>query len=304
MLEDLSKQLTQIADKANYHFVRTTDGDFYREYTDLGFISIGWNEISSVEIEKNDKEAIKVKISRIEKLDTSLSKGKSKITSIYNKLRKFYSIKQGDFVIIPSKNSTYFSFGIVEDEKPFDQTALVGKCDHIKRRKVSWFKTVKSNSLDPYFLQIKSSRHAITNINQYSKYVDRMVDNLYRKNDCIHYVIDVKSTEDIDLELWTNFFSSFKKVLSQIDNTFQFDEDVQKCAIKMNVQSPGKIELILKKGMTLAVFSLVLSLTSCSNDDEIDRFSAPQEIKNFVKVNKDSLDQLIQSTKSLGIQPQ
>src|SRR5690606_34959765 len=128
---------------------------------------IGWNEISLSDLRSRTVFDVKERIAQTQGIDRNLKKGKSEITSIYNKLKKFDSLKKGDVVVIPSANSTRLAFGQIEDDRAYPDIENVSTCPYHKRRRVKWLQVKHLSDLDPFFYEMKSNRHSISDINRY-----------------------------------------------------------------------------------------------------------------------------------------
>jgi len=298
-MEDLLEKINKISQTAKYYFVRTTDGEYFDAYYDGGFISIGWNEISLDSIRSKTHLEVKKQIAELEGIDLTQSRSKGKATGIFNKINDFDKLNEGDYIVIPSRNSSRFAFGIIQDFKAYEELTNLGTCPHKKRRSVKWFSIRNSKELDPYFFQIKQSRHALSSIDSYSKFVDRELSNVYIKNDRVHFVMDVKIAGDINTVALLEFINSFQQSLEMINKTYEFNENTRESAIKLNIQSEGTLEFILNKGKSLVLMAGILQFASCSDGSVVPK---NKEELEFIQQNPALIDSLKKTTEILKIQ--
>ena len=160
VVDNLVKEVQEISEQTSYWFVRTDYGQYFDIYFENGFIAIGWDNITLEEIQKEDsKESVRKKILISEGLDSSLPKTKGKITSIINKLQTFVNLKKGDVIIMPSRNSSRYAFGIVESSIVDINIDKGSGCDYHKRKKVKWICTKTMAELDPHFYTMRFTQH-------------------------------------------------------------------------------------------------------------------------------------------------
>lgn len=257
----------------SYWLVRTNSGKFFQPYIDGNYIAIGWNFINVFDINnKNSEEIIREKLKKTlplteehQKVDFNSSKGKSLITSIYNKIVKFDELKKGDIVLIPGKGSQNIAFGIIDSDDIYESTDLT--CDFTKRKKVKWLNTKSLFELDNVYYKIINSKHAISSLNTYFEYIDREITNAFIKDGYGHYVIDVTTTDDIAIDELIDVINSTKEIAALLNDSLKLGDEIEENAIKLNVQSPGSIEFKFKNGVTAIILSIVMSsFVSCSKE--------------------------------------
>lgn len=296
---EIFKSVETLEKNKGYWFVRTDSGIHFNTYVDNGFVAIGWNQITVEDLKTLPKSKIKSKIAESEGYDLEINKEKGIVTSIYNKIKRFQELKKGDLIIIPSDKSTRYAFGIIEDTDIHVNIDGKFDCSYFKRKKVKWLTIKHVRDLDPIFYQIKVSRHAISDISRFDNYIDNVTNNLYIKEGYTHYVIDINTNDDINLKSLLTFVTSIQDLSEKINSEFSFNEDIDSSSIKLNLQSPGIIEIKLLTGKSLVALAIIISLLSCS--DPKAATNSPQEIQNFMEVNKDSLEIINQSMKELEI---
>lgn len=290
IVEQLVKQVSEIPSKTEYWFVRTDYGDHFDTYYENGFIAIGWNNITLEELkDPNSDEKIRNKLIKSENLDPSKKMTKGKLTSIINKLHSFVNLKKGDVIIIPSRNSSRYAFGIIQSSQVYIDTEKSFDCDYYKRKKVKWVAIRNTSQLDPNFYTIRFTQHTISKINDYSAYIDNVVSPLYRKNNNTHFVIDIKTTQDINVNSLITLIDGIQTLTSSINQHFNLSEEIDKNAIRLHLQSPGQIEFKLLGGKSLIMLVAVLSLTCCNDPNP--HINLP-ELDTFVQVEQDTINKI------------
>lgn len=240
-----------IPEERKYWLVRTQAGEFYDEFFHENFIGIGWNELNNIdEFLKTDKNEM---LRKIEDLYTSYDEeDKSPQPGrIYSPIYRFlFELNINDIVMIPSINSTYIAFGIIQSDAyihEISETDLdLGMCDFNKRRSVKWLKTVKRDRLDPYLYRMMQAHQTISNATEYANNIDRTLHSFYVKGNKAHLVVRVEQENDIPAVDLINFVNSVLDLAPQIENPEHSDDLYTKNQIdlKISVQSIGVVEFI------------------------------------------------------------
>ncbi len=286
-IQDFIDQIESEEKERKYWFVRTDKGHHYTTYLENNFIAIGWDYVTVNDIVNSSVEDIKAKISRHEPIKPEQSEisYKMKISGIYNKIIRFNELKKGDIIVIPNEGSESLAFGeIVENYIYVENNGEYG-CVYHKRREVKWHRNGQINSFDPHLMFIKRNMHTISEVKSFQPYIDNILNHLYKRGDNSHYVIDVNLTDDISLRAFNGLTSSIEKLSVIINDEFNLDEDVNNTAIKLQLQSPGNIEII-SKGSTLMILAAFLSFTSCDNKKDVNL--DPQTKIHFEKLQQEN----------------
>lgn len=294
IIKDLIREVNEVEEDKGYWFVRTDSGIHYETYYKNGFIGIGWNYITIEDLTKKSESDVKNKIAKTQKLDLEITKSKSRVTSIYTKLKRFQGLKKGDLVIIPSYGSSRYGFGIIDDERIYSDVDQGDECEHYKRRRVKWLAEKHVSNLDPIFHLVKVSRHAISDVSRYSNYIDNVTNSLYVKQDYGHYVLDITTNDDINVNDLIDLVQTINSLSIKINQHFEFEEDIDETFIRLNLQSPGKVEFKQKAKATIITLAIILSLVSCDDNSTVENISQEQreELNDFVELNKSELDQI------------
>lgn len=295
-VQQILNKVNNVDNDIHYWFVRTNYGEHFYEFTEGNYIAIGWDYFTLDEIESQNATYIKEKIIKQDKLDPNNSKDKIKITSAYNKIQTFLNLKKNDIVVVPSKNSDRLAFGRVIDDKAYEVKSEIGLGTHFKRRKINWVTIKNIRSLPPIFYQVKSNQHAVSNIDRFAPHIDKVMGNLFKKGDETHFVLNIEKEDNIPFEEVRILMDNIQSLLHEINNEFEFNDNLDEFFVKMNFQSKGSMEFI-KAGQSLTILAFLLSLTSCNQlDNQLD-----PEIRKLVDNNRAKLEKTGQAIDTLKI---
>lgn len=299
IIDELVKNVAEISTKIDYWFIRTEYGKYFETFYENGFVAIGWNEITLEELkDENSTEQLRKKIIKLEKLDPFKPSTKGKVTTIINKLKNFINLKKGDIIIIPSRNSSRYAFGIVESGQVIIENEKSNNCSFYKRKKVKWITAKNIDDLDPNFYRMRITQHTISKVDRYSEYIDNVIKKLYRKNDNTHFVLDIKTNKDINVNSLVSLIDNIQLLIKEINKSFSLDEQIDENSIRLNLQSPGQIEFKLPKGNSLVTLAMILSLAACSKEPQK---SESKELNTFIETNIDKIHKIKQSMIELEV---
>ena len=303
-IDQILGKIEYVQAESNYWFVRTDYGKFFEEFIEKGCIAIGWDYITLKDICDNNEGVIKERIAKVEEIDASTFGGKVKISTTYNKLKTFTSLKKDDIVIIPSRNSDRLAFGRIKDEVAYED---VKAPEFTKRRRVEWLEEKAMSDLNPMFYRVKSNQHTISNVSHYAPYIDRVIGVLFQKEDNTHYVLNIEKTDDINFKDLQTLMNNIEALIRGIDDKFGFYEDVDEFYVKVSLQSKGTLELI-KKGKSLAVLAFMLAIISCGDQNEsvdsTQNTNPDLKIQGFMRENQKILDETTEAIRNLRINTQ
>lgn len=269
--------------KRNYWLVRTDSGAHYDDFATNSYIAIGWDYITREMFERMGEHEIKAIIQTQERLsptkedDEDFSSDRSlagRVTAIYNKLHRFIcEFREGDVVLIPSKNTSRVSIGIITgpvEENPnyvadylcANPTTELNLCPYKKRRSVRWIKGISKERIDVYLVKAFSSHHAISDINEYADYINRELYSIYRTDDSIHSIIRAGHPNGMSLNELKSLIDVLEATFQEASQATGIPYDASQFQIKLNIHSPGIIELvgeIAECGALLAVSMLALN---------------------------------------------
>ena len=289
LVDELVKKVSEISKDTQYWFVRTNDGEYFQYFVDGNYIGIGWNPITMEDLQTKSEFEVKGKIAIIENVNTGTTEGKRKVSDVYNKIVRFKDLRKGDIVIIPSRGSSRFAFGEVADAYVYIENNDKD-CPFYKRRKINWITVENTHRLDPMFYQVKNSRHTISNVDAYANYIDNVIRYLYIKDDNAHFILDFLSHDGVNIDSLIDLLTGIKDLMSELNVKFQLGEDIGQSEIRLNLQSPGSVEIKLPSGKTLILLAATLAISACGADEV--NIEDKAELEVLVQENPDSLQKI------------
>lgn len=260
--EDIINLLPKIKIDRKYWLVRTSAGLFYEDYRQNNFVAIGYNNISVFDLKNaNDTGRAGIK-DLINKLRVQQKDNKRPQHTIFQQLRFLYDIKKDDIVIIPSKDSNQISFGRVV-ETPIYTVEIPNKpdpnkCTYIKRKKVEWLLDIPRYKLEPSLYKLLFSHHTISDAKSYSEVIDRTINSFYIKGDTANIVIEVTTHNGINAKELFKMGSNLLEIVDDFSKYYNLQLDTDSIEIKIELQSPGKIQLSGKAKAGIILIGLLV----------------------------------------------
>lgn len=284
-------QIPSISPTRHYWIIRTNGGDYYEDFVLHQYISIAWDYVTLNILNTQDEDAIKRLIEEYETLtstvkddidDDSDGTAKGTITSIYNKICRFvFEIQKGDIILIPSKNSDYITIAevtgdtyersnYVEDYLKENPDTELHPCPYCKRRKITTLKTISKSEMDIYLAKGFNSQHALSNMDEYAPFIDRTIYGIYSKGDQIHTTIHAGHPNGLTLKELVTLSSSLEESANSLAEQCGVEFDSSNIEIKLNIHSPGLIELIgAVSGAGVVLSLLVFSINNLINGGKV-----------------------------------
>lgn len=276
-VQEILNQVENFNENRNYWFIRTDTGKHFDIFYEGNYIAIGWDYLGLKDIFSKSDSEIKEIIAKNEQLDSFDATQKGKITSIFNKISAFLKLRKGDIIIVPSRNSDRLAFGEIMETEPYEDSNAIEMGNYFKRRKVKWIENKSIFELDPMFYQLKRNQHTISSVDRFAPYIDKVVGSLFKKGDKTHYVLNIEKRDDINFRDLSNLMDNIEDIILEINRELKFDDNLDEFFVKINLQSPGKMELI-KAGKSLAILAYLLNLVSCGIDPKTEK---DPQIKNI-----------------------
>ncbi|WP_300569191.1 hypothetical protein [Flavobacterium sp.] len=117
------------------------------------------------------------------------------------------------------------------------------------------------------FYKIVYSKHAISTLNDYSSFIDKVISSAFIKDDVSHLVFNIRDNRDIDDGALANLMSDIKSLTSIFNHDLELN-DLNQSSIRLNVQSPGAIEFLYRHSKSLILVGWLLTVPmviSCSH---------------------------------------
>ena len=258
--DDLVDDLTAftIEEDRKYWFVRTVGGKYYQNFLSGRYVAIGYNEIYKRDLDMLPKKEESA-LMELKSIYKSKHPGAKNIGKPASQLFRFYKgIKEGDVVIIPSADSSELAFGIVRS--PVYECTQISDtdCPFMKRREVEWKETILKQKLHPKLQLATSSRHALSDMTDYARYIDSVLKCFYLKGDKVHLVLKIQTENDVTLDDFCgiNAIPALIKGFC-VSNGIPFGEN--DLVMKIQMESPGWLKLTGKNIIELLMFGLFIN---------------------------------------------
>lgn len=284
--------IPNISSQRHYWIIRTNSGDYYDDFILHQYISIAWDYVTLNILNNQTEEAIKRLIEVYENSsstnpddeddDEDDGSAKGKITAIYNKITRFvFEIQKGDIILIPSKNSdkitiaevigdAYETQNYVEDYLKNDPETEIHPCPYQKRRRIKSLKTISKSEMDIYLAKGLNSQHALSNMDEYSSFIDRTIYSIYSKGDKLHTTLHAGHPNGLTLKELVDLSTSLDESAKFLAEQCGIPYDPSDIEVKLNIHSPGIIELIgciTASGVVLSL--LMFSLNNLINGGKL-----------------------------------
>lgn len=250
----ISEKIPRVDENINYWFIRANSGVYYDSFKNDNFVGISWNDISLKVInEVSSREQLTKEVNLKQKKKLNNKRPGSAAAQLLTFVRE---IKPGDFIIVPSENSSHFLIGkAIGDpyEVEIDENKIkLNECPYKKRRNVAWLRQIPRKKIDNNILKLIYSGHTITTANKYKKEFTRSIYDTYIIDGTCHFTLYINKQDSIDLEVFSNLISQ----LSALKETSQ-----DKIYFSNNIQSPGWMELAGKITTIIFIGLVVTGVT-------------------------------------------
>lgn len=305
--------IPDVSENIHYWIIRTNGGEYYQDFILHEYISISWDYVSLNMIYNKSDEEVKRIIDVYEKnssseIDDEENDGtpKGKVTTILNKIHRFvFDINKGDIILIPSKNSdritiakvvsdVYETENYVENYLKENLNTEINPCPYRKRRKIKSLKTIAKAQMDIYLSKGFNSQHALSNMDEYAPYINRTIYGIYSRGDELHTTIHAGHPNGLTLKELVELSSCIERASYSLAEQCGIPFDSSQIEVKLNIHSPGLIELIgAISGGGIVLSLLIFSINNLLNGGKLNI--------SFKKESKDKLNFSVNS-ESIGIQ--
>lgn len=255
----------------NYWLIRTESGEWYEEFISNNHVTIKNDDFDLSDFEdlftlNNYKEKItnynNLLIRKIERKFQNLEE--DKLEDIVNKYtlskrqisttsRRLYTfikeINIGDIILIPDKNTRNLKIGLItSNAKEYTKNQLKKiKLNNLKSeyisssnklyRKVEWLDRIPRKTLNTALLNAMHNHQTIIKLTKFKLQINQLLNPIFYQDNKMYINVNINNKKGLDNDLWLNLH----EVIRNIENTSndKFKE------IKIDVQSPGFIELVL-----------------------------------------------------------
>ena len=270
---DIQKGIEKVRvvdENRRYWFMRTYGGETYGDFTENNYVGIGFNDVPQRYIEDcKDRNDAAIKKLR-EYIESKYSYRDGTTSKWINQLIDFqHTVKEGDVVVVPSKNSDQFTVGVVESDVYVvsEKRTFLHKDNYVrypeKRRKIKWQRNITGSDVRD-LKGLTASHQAISKADKYADVIEGFVSSVYIREDQMHLVLKINQHEDINafdlndmLTGITYFYNEFC-----IENGIEPNRDL---TIKIKLQSEG---LARVKGYFKAGIFGVMIITALAKNGE------------------------------------
>lgn len=283
-------KIPAVPEDIHYWIIRTNGGDYYDDFVLHEYISISWDYVSLNILYNKEDDEIKRLIEIYEKAaasaedsdDESDGTTKGKITTILNKINRFvFEIGKRDIILIPSKNSdritiaevigdVYETENYVETYFQTNPTTEIVPCPYRKRRKIKILKTITKGQMDIYLAKGFNSQHALYNMDEYAPFINRTIYGIYSKGDELHTTLHAGHPNGLTLKELVEFSTQLEKTATSIAQQCEIPFDSSQVEVKLNIHSPGLIELISAlSGAGIVISILMFTVNNLINGGKL-----------------------------------
>lgn len=288
-IEQLGLLVQNVNPDKHYWFFRTMGGLYYDDFVSKGYIAIGYNDIIMKDLkdlpDRDDMARSFLKI-RLHEIDKELTD--AQIAKAAGQILKFYrELSVGDIVVVPGDESKKYAIGTICSDM-FEDSNKHGynECPFVKRRAVKWKKEVLRHELDAKAILAFGNQQTMSSIDDYAEFIDRKLGHIYTKGDTSYLVLRVNQDKALSWEDFM-FIGELGALLRDFSEEVELGADLSKIQMKINVQSPGDILLMIPDGSSwiLALVFFILMVIRGG--------------KGHIKINKDGFDAGIE-TEGIG----
>lgn len=260
-INNLNDYVQSVSYSANYWLVRTMGGQYYNDFVENGFIAIGYNEITLRKLQElNDDDKLataELKQDIAEHHQATINHPGHAASQL---LRFARNICAGDIVVVPSRGNEVaicrVTGGIYEDINATDEN---NSCPFFKRIPVRIEKQTYRYKMSTKAQLMFNSRHPISDITQYSAYIDNTVLDYYNKGTETHLLLRINTDLDVSASTFYGVDELFK-LAEGFCKQHEIEGSASDVTMKVQMESPGWIHFITKNKRFLGVLGAVILL--------------------------------------------
>ena len=163
----------------------------------------------------------------------------------------------GDIVLIPSHGASELKIGKITDADLIIDDGLNAQFSIARR--VEWLKTISKRKLDPCLYKALGAHQAISNISDYSEYIERNYHSYFTIDDKMHYVLTVNNNT-IGAANLSRCILGILETAQEISNVCGLDINMDDVEFTINVNSPGKFSFISTVKTSILVIAVATAI--------------------------------------------
>lgn len=262
------------ANDKSYWMVRTDDGTNYPTFSENNIVALNVRNISIGHIQElyrqnNDKkecvQLIKGYLIREHAaghICLSYEIGSQGYSNNVGRLAgqifaMAFEMHFGDIVLIPSHGASELKIGKIADADMIIDDALNNQFSIARR--VEWLKTISKRKLDPCLYKALGAHQAVSNISDYSEYIERNYHSYFTIDDKMHYVLTVNN-DTISAVSLSRFVLGILDTAQEISNTCGLELNMDDVEFTINVNSPGKFSFISTVKASILVIAVATAI--------------------------------------------
>jgi len=280
--------------------VRSEGGRLYDDFRNSGYVSMGYPDVPIVKNPSLYNSKSTIQDVRFHVLKAYPKFDKRTVGRISSEIHKFeFGLKEGDFVLTPSTDSTRFAIGKITKDLPI---SVVNKAKHRRGREVEWIAELLRSECDLELQSLFRTRRTIVDAKPYSRFLYKKISDFYSVDGIPFFSLRITSNGDVCAD---DFYQTaeIRKVIREISKMVGFDFDSRALTIKTKVQSPGDILFSLKDSSQkgLLAFALVAMLLGCGETQINDMNASADQINDIaLSVNNNLVEPVSSIKDSIG----
>lgn len=273
LLDQIVPTIVHANDKS-YWMVRTDDGTNYPTFSENNIVALNVRNISIGHIQElfrqnNDKkecvQLIKSYLIREHaaghiRLSYEIG-NQGYFTNVGRLAGQIYAMAFemhfGDIVLIPSHGASELKIGKIADADMIIDDALNNQFSIARR--VEWLKTISKRKLDPCLYKALGAHQAVSNISDYSEYIERNYHSYFTIDDKMHYVLTVNN-DTISAVSLSRFVLGILDTAQEISNACGLELNMDDVEFTINVNSPGKFSFISTVKASILVIAVATAI--------------------------------------------
>ncbi|AWR91932.1 hypothetical protein DMC16_12795 [Lacticaseibacillus paracasei] len=209
--------LLSIPASTHYWLIRARGGKYLSNFIEEGFISLGFNEVTMATLRSQNVVKETTGAPDIRQLVAKVRPNDSKLaTTLHaNQIRRFvYDFNEGDIVVVPGRNSERFAIGVITGEVYDEPIKPLTKrinnqvanginyqlTNDIKRRPVSWIKTITRKELPKNLLFALNAQQTILKIEDGHSAINKLISPLFQDENGINLVIATQANKGLTVK--------------------------------------------------------------------------------------------------------
>lgn len=277
---DISQLVQAITDNAvrentkQYWMVRTDDGANYKTFSDSGIVALNLRnlplaEVRSLHQQHQDRKScvplikdLLIRLHNENRIALSFDRLSSGYSTNMSRLAgqvycMAYEMNFGDIVLIPSHGAEEIKIGKISDAEPIVDDRL-NESFSLARR-VEWIRTISKKRFDPCLYKALGAHQAISNISDYSQFIERNYRSYFTFDDKMHYVLTV-NTESVSARKLSKYVSGILDAAKDISDAYGLDINVDDVEFSINVNSPGKFSFISSVKTSILIIAVATAI--------------------------------------------